>query len=101
MGEVTGSDYLGCNGTYVITAEKASLSPSMPVYKKQGYDRFIYHYPGITWLIGSREHLSPGEEEGSFYFKGNNKDDTEPWQTRNEWNGNSHTNKVRVECLRD
>ena len=68
--KVTGSDFLRCNGTYFVTAEHASLSPSMPVYKQQGYDRFIYYYPNITWQIGSLENLSPGEREGKYWFKG-------------------------------
>jgi len=98
--KVSGSDFRLFNGTYVITAEKASLSPSMPVYKKPNFDRFIFHYPGITWQIGAREALSPGEKEGYLKFKGNNEDDTEPWQTRDEWD-NPLGEKVRVECLRD
>ena len=65
---VTGDDYARCTGTYIISEEKASLSPSMPVYKKKGYDRFIYHTP-TSWVVGAREHLSPGETEGNFYFK--------------------------------
>ena len=32
------------------------------------------------------------------YFPGNNRDDTEPWQTGNEWDARTHNNKVRVEC---
>ena len=69
--KVSGSDYQRCNGTYFVTAEKASLSPKMPVYKKQGYDRFIFHYPSsYGWLIGVREYLSPGEKEGNYWFKG-------------------------------
>ena len=35
------------------------------------------------------------------YFQGNNEDDTEPWQTGNEWNATKHNNTVLVECLRD
>ena len=70
--KVSGSDFEGCNGTYVITAEKASSSPTMPVYKKHGYDRFIYHSlnRGFGWRIGSQENLSPGEKEGNYWFKG-------------------------------
>jgi len=75
----------------------------MPVYKKQGYDRFIFHNPTSSgWRIGHRESLSPGESEGRFYFKGNNQDATEPWQPGNEWDDPSHPNeKVRVDCLND
>ena len=69
--KVSGSDYKGCNGTYFVTAEKASRSPTMPVFKKQGYDCFIFHYPDSDgWLIGRRVALSPGENEGKYYFKG-------------------------------
>ena len=68
--KVSGSDYLGCNGTYFVTAEKAQSS-SKPVYKKIGYDRFIYHTHRIEgWLIGVSEYLSPGESEGNYIFKG-------------------------------
>ena len=68
---VTGSDYEGCSGTYVITAEKASRSPSKPVYKKQGFNRYIYHYPSSEgWRISHYKTLSPGEKEGRYYFKG-------------------------------
>ena len=64
--KVSGSDYKGCNGTYFVTAEKAQSS-SKPVYKKIGYDRFIYHYPSSAgWKIGARIQLSLG----SYYFKG-------------------------------
>ena len=67
--KVSGSDYKGCNGFYFVTAEKAHSS-SKPVYKKIGYDRFIYHGPRLEgWRIGNRESLSPGEREGSYYFK--------------------------------
>ena len=67
--KVSGSDYLGCNGTYFVTAEKAHSS-SKPVYKKIGYDRFIYHYPSSKgWRIGGYEDLSPGENEGYYFFK--------------------------------
>jgi len=100
--KVSGSDYEDCDGIYVITAEKASRSPTMPVYKKQGYDRFIFHYPSsIGWRIGARVNLSPGEEEGRYFFKGNNEDDTEPWQTGNEWDTTLNNEKLRVECLRN
>ena len=69
--KVSGSDYKGCNGIYVITAEKASRSPSKPVYKKQDFDRYIYHYPSsYGWRIGYHETLSPGEVEGKYWFKG-------------------------------
>ena len=68
--KVSGSDYRACNGTYFVTAEKAQSS-SKPVYKKIGYDRFIYHYPSSWgWRIGPHEALSPGEKEGRYYFKG-------------------------------
>ena len=68
--KVSGSDFKGSNGTYFVTAEKAHSS-SKPVYKKVGYDRFIYHYPSSAgWLIGAREYLSPGEREAHYYFKG-------------------------------
>ena len=68
--KVSGSDYKGCNGTYFVTAEKAHSS-SKPVYKKLGYDRFIYHYPSRQgWLLGGRYALSPGEKEGQYWFKG-------------------------------
>ena len=67
--KVSGSDYLGCDGTYFVTAEKAHSS-SKPVYKKIGYDRFIYHYSSIGgWRIGGRYALS-GEKEGNYWFKG-------------------------------
>ena len=69
--KVSGSAYYACNGTYVITAEKASSSPSKPVYKKQDSDRYIFHNPNNEgWRIGSQENLSPGENEGSYWFKG-------------------------------
>ena len=71
--KVTGSDdYLGCNGTYFVTAEKSTSSPTMPVYKKHGYDRFIYHSlnRGFGWRISDYETLSPGENEGKYTFKG-------------------------------
>ena len=69
--KVTGSDFLGCNGTYFVTDKKTRRSPTMPVYKKQGYDRFIFHYPNSKgWRIGSQENLSPGEKEGDYWFKG-------------------------------
>ena len=77
--KVSGSDYKDwdLDGTYYITAEKARRSLSKPVYKMQGYDKFIYHYPGSGggWFIGCRENLIPYEEEGSTYrthywFKG-------------------------------
>ena len=69
--KVTGSDYKGCNGTYVITAEKASRSLSKPVYKKQDFDLYIYHFPSSNgWRIGAHESLSPGESEGKYWFKG-------------------------------
>jgi len=99
--KVSGSDYQGCNGTYFVIAEKANSS-SKPVYKKIGYDRFIYHYPSSTgWRIGVREYLSPGEREGTYIFKGNNQDATEPWQPGNEWDNKiDHQNTVRVECDR-
>ena len=65
------SDYVGCDGTYVITAEKASKSPSKPVYKKQDFDRYIFHYPNSKgWRIGAQFNLSPGEGEGNYWFKG-------------------------------
>jgi hypothetical protein len=101
--KVSGSAYYNCNGTYVITAEKASSSPSKPVYKKQDSDRYIFHNPNNEgWRIGSQENLSPGENEGSYWFKGNNEDDTEPWQAGNEWDAPSiHNEKLRVECLRN
>jgi len=101
--KVSGSDYKRCNGIYVITAEKASRSPTMPVYKKQNFDRYIFHYPSSTgWLISYYETLSPGEREGNFFYKGNNKDDTEPWQTGAEWDNKiDHQNTVSVECLRN
>ena len=68
--KVSGSDYKGCNGFYFVTAEKAHSS-SKPVYKKVGYDRFIYYYPGIEgWLISHHEYLSSGEREGFYWFKG-------------------------------
>ena len=68
--KVSGSDFLGCDGTYFITAINASRS-SKPVYKKQGYDRYIFHYPNSSgWKIGAREYLSPGDNEGSYFFKG-------------------------------
>ena len=128
--KVSGSDYDGCSGIFFITKEKASRSPSRPVYKKQGYDRFIFYYPGRSWFIGARVDLFPGKNGGSFFFKGksfskeslielyilhiqyaylntksyfqgNNEDDTEPWQTGNKWNASKHNNTVLVECLRD
>ena len=70
--KVSGSDYQLCNGTYFVTAEKASSSPTMPVYKKLGYDRFIYHSlnRGFGWRISNYETLFPGEEEGRYKFKG-------------------------------
>ena len=68
--KVSGSDYQGCNGTYFVTAEKAHSS-SKPVYKKIGYDRFIFHYPSSSgWRIGAQFNLSPGEGEGNYWFKG-------------------------------
>ena len=68
--KVSGSDYKGCNGTYFVTAEKAHSS-SKPVYKKIGYDRYIYHWPDILgWRIGGYEYLSPGEREGYYIFNG-------------------------------
>ena len=55
----------------MITAEKASRSPSKPVYKQQNFDHYIFHYPSIKgWRIGSIENLSPGEVEGYYKFKG-------------------------------
>ena len=68
--KVSGSDYDGCSGIFFITKEKASRSPSRPVYKKQGYDRFIFHNPGRSWFIGAHVDLFPGENGGSFFFKG-------------------------------
>ena len=68
--KVSGSDFLGCDGTYFITSINASRS-SKPVYKKQGYDRYIFHYPNSSgWKIGAREYLSPGDNEGNYFFKG-------------------------------
>ena len=68
--KVSGSDYLGCDGTYFVTAEKAHSS-SKPVYKKIGYDRHIYHNPSSEgWRIGGYEYLSPGEREGYYIFNG-------------------------------
>ena len=65
---VTGDAWASVTGTYLISKEKASLSPSMRVFKKQGYDRFIYHTP-TSWVLGKREHLSPGKREGHYFFK--------------------------------
>ena len=60
--KVTGSDFENVDGTYYITGEKASKS-SKPVFKKQGYERFIFHYPTSGgWSIGVRDNLSPYEE---------------------------------------
>ena len=51
------------DGTYIITALKAGGSPSRPVYKRQGSDKYIFHYPSSEgWRIGSYTGTS-------WYFK--------------------------------
>ena len=68
--KVTGSDYQHCTGIYVLSVKKASRSPDRPVYKKIGFDRFIYFYPSSNgWRIGRRAALSAGENEGEFWFE--------------------------------
>ena len=67
---VTGSDYAGYLGTYFISSEKAIESPSRPVYKKPGFDRFIFYNPTEDgWKIGKRVSLYPGDYEGHWGFK--------------------------------
>ena len=67
---VTGSDYAGYLGTYFISSEKAFESPSRPVYKKPGFDRFIFYNPTEDgWKIGKRVSLYPGDYEGHWGFK--------------------------------
>ena len=67
---VTGSDYEGYLGSYFISREKAIESPSRPVYKKPGFDKFIFYNPTEDgWKIGTRLSLSPGDSEGSWAFK--------------------------------
>ena len=61
------------DGTYIITALKAGGSPSRPVYKRQGSDKYIFHYPGSEgWRIGSHAGVVSDENSfrvAAFYFK--------------------------------
>ena len=61
------------NGTYIITALRSKGSPSRPVYKKQGSDRYIYHYPGtVGWRIGPHAGVVSDESStivAEFYYK--------------------------------
>ena len=62
---VTGSSKYGCDGDYTISEFKSS-SPVHPVFKKSGYDRYIfYRDSSYGWRIGSHESLTTG----SWYFR--------------------------------
>ena len=61
---VTGS-YRDWTGIYYPSEQKSKLLPDSPVYKKPGYDKFIFNsnsYEG--WRFGNREDL----ETGAYYY---------------------------------
>ena len=70
--EVTGEDIQDCTGKYFLTNKSCDNDPSLPVYKHEERDRYIYN-TGISkvgWRIGAKENLS-GKNVGSYWFKSN------------------------------
>ena len=69
---MTGSDYQDCTGKYFLTTESCDRDPSLPVYKHEERDRYIYNtgtdFAG--WRIGEKNDLS-GKNAGSSWFKSN------------------------------
>ena len=69
--KVSGSPLV--DGTYIITALKARGSPSRPVYKRLGSDKYIFHYPSPEgWRIGPHKGLVSDKNSrrvAEFYFK--------------------------------
>ena len=54
-----GDDLDGTTGSYLLSKEKALLSPEKPVYKLEGKDRYIFFNPGSSgWRISTLKNLS-------------------------------------------
>ena len=69
---MTGSDFEDCTGKYFLTNESCDRDPSLPVYKHEERDRYIYN-TGIDfsgWRIGKKERLS-GKNAGLNWFRSN------------------------------
>ena len=66
---VTGSSENGSDGNYTISEFKSS-STVHPVFKKSGYDRYIFYRDSIDgWRIGSHDDLT----NGRWFFRSKSK----------------------------
>ena len=62
---VTGS-YRDWTGIYYPSEQKSKLLPDSPVYKKPGYDKFIFNTNSKEgWRLGNRGGL----EAGGYHYK--------------------------------
>ena len=69
---MTGSDFQDCTGKYTLANETCDRDPSLPVYKHEEKDRYIYS-TGIDdagWRICEKKYLS-GNNAGGSWFKSN------------------------------
>ena len=56
-------------GTYMITNERASKSPNKPVFKMDGGDRYLFHYPNNNgWIISDKTALL-ADTNPDYFFK--------------------------------
>ena len=66
---VNGDDFGNCTGTYMITNERASKSPNKPVFKMDGEDRYLFHYPNNNgWIISNKTALL-ADTNPDYFFK--------------------------------